>query len=212
MGRPRNADSEETWNRIIDATLAQIAADDGSTDFAIRTVAEAAGVSPGTIGYYFPTKEALLEACLDRYYERLEALYRELLASASGRSLEDVLSSAVRRLYSFCRSEQVALRLRVRTRVIRGELPPQRQAQVLGPYMAKAGAALSAAAKISDVQARLAVQSLNNLITRYALHTPEEMDHILGQEGTQEDVVEHLVRVTLLLVTHEQPTLPPERP
>ena len=212
MGRPRNADSEETWNRIIDATLDQIAADDGSTDFAIRTVAETAGVSPGTIGYYFPSKEALLEACLDRYYARLDALYRELLASSAGQSAGELVESAVRRLYSFCMSEQVALRLRVRTRVIRGELPPARQTQVLGPYVATAGAVVSTAAGISQVEGRLVVQTLTNLIPRYALHSAEEMEHILGPEGSQDDVVEHLVKVAVLLVTGEPRRSPPERP
>lgn len=72
MVRPKNEGSEETWNRIISAARQELTNDEsGGIDVSIRQVALTSGASLGTIHYYFPTKESLLEACLDAYYVAL---------------------------------------------------------------------------------------------------------------------------------------------
>src|SRR5512132_998619 len=124
MARPKNADSQDTWNRIIAATRQELTnGAAGSLDVSMRQVALTSGVSLGTIHYYFPTKESLLEACLDAYYIALRELAVEFAADLSQGTRENarqLLSESVRRLYRFVLSERARPRLLALTNTQRG--------------------------------------------------------------------------------------------
>jgi AcrR family transcriptional regulator len=84
MARPKNADSQDTWNRIIAAARQEPTHDEGGgLDGSMRQVALISGVSLGTTHHYFPTKESLLEGCLDACYAALRELAGELAEGLS---------------------------------------------------------------------------------------------------------------------------------
>lgn len=64
MSRPRAADSVQTHGRIVAAMRASIG-ETNKASMSLRAVARRAGVSLGTISYYFPTRAALLQAALE---------------------------------------------------------------------------------------------------------------------------------------------------
>lgn len=66
MSKP---DHIPTETRIADGVL-RVISDDGFDVVSVRTVAVACNVSPGTVQYYFPTRQALLTAALKRSFER----------------------------------------------------------------------------------------------------------------------------------------------
>lgn len=81
---------------ILDAAEA-VAAADGAAHLTLDAVAERAGVSKGGLLYNFPTKEALLEAMLDRHMHHFEALQTQALAAlppGPGRALKALVLTA----------------------------------------------------------------------------------------------------------------------
>jgi AcrR family transcriptional regulator len=59
-------------DRLLDAAE-ELAAVQGATSLTLDAVARAAGVSKGGLLYHFPTKEALLEAMLQRHIDGVDA-------------------------------------------------------------------------------------------------------------------------------------------
>jgi len=70
---PRQARSQATVDAILTAT-AKVLVRDGYDHASTNRVAEAAGVSVGSLYQYFPTKEALVAALIDRHMNQMTAL------------------------------------------------------------------------------------------------------------------------------------------
>ena len=66
MGRPATAKKD----RLIDAAMVRFH-HDGVASSSLATVARDADVPPGNVYYYFQTKDALAEAVIDRWCERV---------------------------------------------------------------------------------------------------------------------------------------------
>lgn len=85
--RPRS------WEIILDAAEA-VSAEHGAAHLTLDAVAERAGVSKGGLLYNFPTKEALLEAMLDRHMGRFEGMQQrtfDSLPPGAGRALRALI-------------------------------------------------------------------------------------------------------------------------
>jgi AcrR family transcriptional regulator len=80
---PRQARSRESLRRMLDAAEALLVAE-GAGALTTTRVAEAAGVSVGSLYQYLPDKEAIVEALANRYLAEFEGLMDELVAAASG--------------------------------------------------------------------------------------------------------------------------------
>ena len=78
-GRPRLEEgSPQVRQRLLDAAIA-LAHERGFEAIGVRQIAQAAGVTPGMIAYYFGGKRGLYEAMIDATYQRLVARMRALL-------------------------------------------------------------------------------------------------------------------------------------
>jgi len=73
LGRPKDADSAVTVERILKATH-DLIQEQGVDGVSLRRVAAAADLAVGGVRYYFPTSESLLEAVLDDYHRQLLAM------------------------------------------------------------------------------------------------------------------------------------------
>jgi AcrR family transcriptional regulator len=69
--------SEESRAQVIDAAIT-VLADKGITGTSVQEIADAAGISKGSIHYHFASKEELLERVLTRCFERIEARVTEV--------------------------------------------------------------------------------------------------------------------------------------
>lgn len=80
--QPRQERSQFTLEAIFQA-VAQIVATQGEQGLTTNRIAEMAGVSVGSLYQYFPSKDAILQAMLDRHCERVMQALDDLLARAS---------------------------------------------------------------------------------------------------------------------------------
>lgn len=203
MVRPKDACSEETWNRIVSAARHELVeTDEGNVDVSVRQVATRAGVSLGTIHYYFPTKESLLEACLDTYYERLGALVVELAPLATRSDTRAVIEEAARRIYCFAVAERQCLKLRAKLNAQLGHLEPQRARQVRGPMLDAFASRIGSMGGLGVAEARLTIQTMTGLIMHLALLADADLEQIAGVGGEvgRRIVEDHVARVALRLV------------
>ena len=70
--RPRQQRSKDTVDTILDATT-RVLVKHGFDGLTTNAVAAAAGVSIGSVYQYFPNKEALVAALIDRHVEKMNA-------------------------------------------------------------------------------------------------------------------------------------------
>ena len=197
MARKKDADSRETWERIVESARTLLETLDPA-DISLRAVGRHAGVSTGTLTYYFSNREALLEAVLDVYYEKLEALVVELVTEAPGqKDASAFIESAIRRLYQLHWQERRAMRLRSATRTAQGELPENVQSRFLNKFAGKGALGLSALTGVSEARGRFAIQTVTYLIMRYVLCSDSEIAQALGPNTTRKDLEDHIVEVGL---------------
>ena len=80
-GRPGKGDGEtETRDRILQAAEDRFARD-GYSGATVRAIAQAAGITPAMIHYYFGSKEKLYHAVLERIARDFEAMAHEIVAT-----------------------------------------------------------------------------------------------------------------------------------
>lgn len=92
---PRQARSAVTVDAIFEATI-QVLLGVGSARLNTTRVAERAGVSVGTLYQYFPNKQALLLAVLERYLDRLMDRLEAACAAHRGQPAEVMVEAAVK--------------------------------------------------------------------------------------------------------------------
>jgi AcrR family transcriptional regulator len=78
-------------DRLLDSAEALVSAQ-GATSLTLDAVAKAAGVSKGGLLYHFPTKEALLQAMVDRHLEELDRRVTALAAGGGAYAANPVLA------------------------------------------------------------------------------------------------------------------------
>jgi AcrR family transcriptional regulator len=170
--RPRDADSEQTHGRIMEAARLLLE-ERGPDAVSLRGVARRAKMSVGTVSYYFSSREELVETCLDEHYQRLIAIAsRHLDELAAGKGLADVIRDAARELYFFAFSDRALIRLQLITHAERGGLRPERlqgfHAKLLRTISARAGAL------ITSPRPWLTIQALVYAVARFATASSEE--------------------------------------
>lgn len=208
MARPPDADSAETYERILTAARDEVRSTVPRNGISMRKVAERAEVSLGTLQYYFDNKAGLLEACLDGYYERLGALGTELLGQVGDHEhVTGVIEHAARTFYRFVQEEQALIELRLVTNALRGELHPQRQDHFMGQVIGAAAKALAPRVALDETELRLSIQSLVSMFIRMALLSDGERENLTGRTGDEAEaaVEAHVVAAALRLLHPARP-------
>jgi AcrR family transcriptional regulator len=77
--RPRQARAQATVEAIVKAT-ARVLVEEGYDRASTNRIAQAAGVSIGSLYQYFPSKEALVAALVDNHLERMREVLDRALA------------------------------------------------------------------------------------------------------------------------------------
>src|SRR5678815_1313214 len=98
LTNPRKQASQErsraTVDALIDAT-ARILVKEGFDKASTNRIAEVAGVSVGSLYQYFPGKEALVAAVIERHQQDLLRVARGMLPKVEGQSLQQAMRSVV---------------------------------------------------------------------------------------------------------------------
>jgi AcrR family transcriptional regulator len=92
--RPSQDRSRATVDALLEAT-ARILVRESFDRASTNRIAEKAGVSIGSLYQYFPSKEALVAAVIDRHKQELMRLVREALAGVAALPVEDAVRKVV---------------------------------------------------------------------------------------------------------------------
>ncbi len=92
--RPRQARSQVTVSAILDATVL-VLLKRGYAGCTTKLVAEVAGVGIGSLYEYFPNREALIAAVIEREVERYMAVVQREMLATFDRPLEEALRKAL---------------------------------------------------------------------------------------------------------------------
>ena len=96
---PRKAASQDRSRATVDALLsatARVLVRDGYDRASTNRIAEAAGVSVGSLYQYYPSKEALVAAVIDRHIGDMMALVRQASVTLAPLPLADATRAIVR--------------------------------------------------------------------------------------------------------------------
>jgi len=92
LTNPRKSASQERSRATVDALLeatARVLMKEGYDRASTNRIAEVAGVSIGSLYQYFPSKEALVAAVIDRHTQQVSQVTRNALVRMAARPLED---------------------------------------------------------------------------------------------------------------------------
>lgn len=96
---PRKAATQERSKATVDAILgatAKVLVKEGYDRASTNRIAEAAGVSIGSLYQYFPSKEALVAALIERHMDEMGAVVRDSMARLADAELEVATRELVR--------------------------------------------------------------------------------------------------------------------
>lgn len=94
---PRQQRSHETVEVILQAT-AQVLAEHGYAKSSTNRIAKRAGVSVGSLYQYFPNKDALFQALIERHVSAQNAAFSQLFSMSLGSPPKVLITQAVRAL------------------------------------------------------------------------------------------------------------------
>lgn len=190
MSRNKGADSEATWTALLSAAN-DLLRRDGISQLSLRGVARAAGHQLGTLQYYFPRKESLIEAVLGESYKRVRQFVKEALSTE-----ESDLSSRYSRLtagfYQAARQYRHLSRARITTNLVAG-----RMSRSSRESLERAATALANQYSLDPDDLRVAIHMMSALSLRLASHSAEELKWLTGAD-TDEDAqarIEHMLSV-----------------
>ncbi len=110
--RKKDADSAATISRIREAVMEVLKISQPRDAFSIRDVAQRANLSPGTVTYYFATKEDILRDVLVEHTARLNASIAGLMQR--NREFENdvvFLEAVIGEMYAFAMRERLYMEL-----------------------------------------------------------------------------------------------------
>ena len=137
-GTKRQRQAEQRRAQLIDAALDLFSAH-GFEATRVADIAHAAGVAQGLLYHYFPTKEALLAAIIERHGPL--PMLTELLATPPDRPARETLLLLAARAYGLIQERQALARLLLRELIWRpemlgmGMLIRERALAMLGRYL-----------------------------------------------------------------------------
>ncbi len=188
MVRPPKSDPEATVNAILNA-VGRLLETHAIPRLSLRAIAREARVGLGTLTYYFPNREKLMEAALQSYYRETLALRDELLGSlddeCAARSVDDLLRELGGRLYRALCERKRWLALEQFLNQARGATTRAHQENWLAPSLDRAVSVLAPLTGRSAREIRLGVQSLVFTAMRYATLDRDGLAVVLGIEPAE---------------------------
>lgn len=111
MGNRRGEQAERRRNQLVDVAL-ELFSERGIDAVRISDIAEKAGVAQGLLYHYFPGKEALLSAIIERHSPL--PLVREALTSLPDQPARVVMTNLATRVYALMQERRAIVRLALR--------------------------------------------------------------------------------------------------
>ncbi len=186
---PRQERSRQMVDRIVEAGRT-VLLEQGHERTTTNRVADEAGISPGSLYQYFPNKEAILAAVMDRYSRDVSEELAGLVAPPGRRDPVATLRATFHGLLDVLETHREFVRLvtevlpRTQTGERTGEIE-RRVRDLVGAYLAFAPSTSRIAPAAS---AWILVRMVEHLSVQYVLESPEI---------SRDQLVDEMVRLTI---------------
>ncbi len=164
----------------------------------LRKIAKRAGVSVGTIGYYFDNKDGLLRACLREHESKLRTRAFQVIAEATKLPAREAVENAVRNLFRLLHDEAVFVDLRSLLDQRGGDLAFVLREEYFQTVSAAAAAALQYL-PISPAQMAMTIDTLCTMAVRLAVMPQTDRETLFGT--SDDSALEDLLVLTAMRLT-----------
>ncbi|MEM9068273.1 MAG: TetR/AcrR family transcriptional regulator [Myxococcota bacterium] len=168
----------------------------GARAVSYRSVAKQAGLSAGTVTYYFASRARLLEAALDRYHDRVDATVRALVSGPRFKP-----STCARELTRYVFQNRSDVRLRLASLLDGWGLPIQRR--VFANRLLAKVSHYEWREDWTEEEKRIVIQGLVYAAQLFAALSAEDLEAIVGVDDYEEAsdlVIETIGKLTEHLV------------
>ncbi|MAQ18483.1 MAG: hypothetical protein CMN30_27250 [Sandaracinus sp.] len=158
----------DTHDKILEAAQ-QLVEEQGRHSLSFRKVAERAGVSVGSVQYYFSAMEQLVDALTDPWHEGLDRILREtMVALPAAEDRQELLVEMCLRIHRLAVEHRELLLTRHLDTLQRGELLARRRQPAFRAL--EQGAKMAAALVGGDPERwRLTMMGIEHLLVGFAL-------------------------------------------
>jgi len=193
--------SADTKGRILDVAL-EIIEKEGLKALKVRTVSERTGLSLSLVNHHFGSKQGLLDACKDRYYQGLQDVVAAVIEETRDGTMADVVELAIRDTFSYSRVHRAVLRMLTRDVFADGGLIEPYRETLQRPHFNPVMDFFAPRLGLDPQRARVRLQAISVVLTRFATSTEEELKAIFGLSGDEAVAAaeDHLVEIAGLLL------------
>jgi AcrR family transcriptional regulator len=175
---PQQSRSRVTVESILDGAI-RVLEQEGSLALTTTRIAQAAGVSVGTLYQYFPNRKSILDALQEREFQRTLAIMQALLVDSPAGSTDELARAVIRGLFKLYAAAPELHRVLVIEGLV-GQAPEQVKAfdlrMVSLVRSVLSGARLECRRKNVDAAAFVAYQSVRASMMAHLLEAPSGLD------------------------------------
>ncbi|MEY4547366.1 MAG: hypothetical protein RL685_3561 [Pseudomonadota bacterium] len=175
---PQQSRSRVTVEAILDGAI-RVLQQEGSLALTTTRIAQAAGVSVGTLYQYFPNRKSILDALQEREFQRTLSIMQEVMVDSQPGSTDELARAVIRGLFRLYAAAPELHRVLVIEGLV-GEAPEQVKAfdlrMVSLVRSVLTGARLTCRRKNVDAAAFVAYQSVRASMMAHLLESPSGID------------------------------------
>ena len=206
MSPKDDSQAARTKAQILEIAL-EILEEQGANALKVRAIADRAELSVSMVNHYFGSKQGLLDACKKRYYEGLAEVVAAVLSESKGAPIHGIIDLAIRDTFSYSRVHRAVLRMLTRDVFADGQLIDDYRTAPKRPHFNPMIEFFAPLFGVTPQVARIRLQAVSVVLTRFATSNPPELEAIFGLTG--DDAVaaaeDHMVEIALqLLLSREK--------
>lgn len=175
---PQQSRSRVTVEAILDGAI-RVLQQEGSLALTTTRIAQAAGVSVGTLYQYFPNRKSILDALQEREFQRTLIMMQAVMVDSQPGSTDELARAVIRGLFRLYAAAPELHRVLVIEGLV-GEAPEQVKAfdlrMVSLVRSVLTGARLTCRRKNVDAAAFVAYQSVRASMMAHLLESPSGID------------------------------------
>ncbi len=175
---PQQTRSRVTVEAILDGAI-RVVEQEGSLALTTTRIAQAAGVSVGTLYQYFPNRKSILDALQEREFQRTLSMMQEVMLDSQPGSTDELARAVIRGLFRLYGAAPELHRVLVIEGLV-GEAPEQVKAfdlhMVSLVRSVLTGARLTCRRRNVDAAAFVAYQSVRAAMMAHLLESPPGID------------------------------------
>jgi len=181
MSDEKNSDTKQ---RLLVVAL-EILQAEGVDALTIRRIAHDGNVSVSVVHHHYVNKQGLLDACKLEFYAGMSPVVESLLGNTNGKPAAAVIEDAVRAMWSYVRANIRLARLLASEVAANGRLIDSVLDYEKRPFLRVAVAAFAPRLGLSEQAARLRIQALGVIVSRFAISADSELTSMLGVPAEQ---------------------------